>query len=324
MQVGEQWTDATVDRLRLNARVLAVGLEDAVDLALAPDGRLLIAERSGSIRLVRDEVLDEQPIGTISDLATGEGRGLLALAVGRGPDNTQSVYVVYTTASGARLARFTLHEDALAEHATLLEELPVSSSNPAAALRIGPDLKLYLALDNAGDAGRADDFGSYAGKVLRLNLDGTTPDDLAGTSPVFAAGIHRPAGVAWQSGASSMWVAAQDAGGIDWVYEVRSDERTSRPAVVGQHPLPEGTGARDLAIFQVPGVPELQGNLLVAAEDGRSILRLRPQDGGGFTIEPLFAHQLGGMRAVVVNPDGTLYALMGNALTAITVTPAEG
>jgi glucose/arabinose dehydrogenase len=185
-------------------------------------------------------------------------------------------------------------------------------------LRIGPDLSLYLGLDDGGDAMRAGDLGSYSGKVLRLNRDGTTPDDQAGATPVYVGGIHRPAGFAWRRGAATTtWIVTRDADDIERLYEVSSEPTPRRGRVVARHLLPRGAGAADVVMYDSPAIAEFAGDLLVAAETEKAILRWRGNQSGEATPEWLLREVIGPVKAVGVAPDGSIYALAGDLLVRI-------
>ena len=110
------------------------------------------------------------------------------------------------------LARFREASDTLGDSAVLLDGVRAAAS-PSAALRFGPDGKLYAAFDDGGDARRRQDAGSLNGKVLRLNADGTTPADARGGTPVYAGGYGSPVAVDWDPGTATLWVADRPAGG---------------------------------------------------------------------------------------------------------------
>src|SRR5439155_17060535 len=110
------------------------------------------------------------------------------------------------------IARLREASDTFADPVVVLDDVPASAS-PAAALRFGPDGKLYAAFDAGGDARRSADAASLNGKVLRLNTDGTTPADQAGSTPVFANGFIAPVGLAWHPSSRALWVADRGANG---------------------------------------------------------------------------------------------------------------
>ncbi len=162
---------------RTAATPLTGRLYDSTYVAVLPDGRVLVAERAGRVRLFQHDALASAPALVLSEVATGRGRGLLALAVDRDFDRTRAVFVAYSTADGLRVARFEVAGPALVSQAILLAGLPTPDDHPSAVLRTGPDGMLYLALDDRRSPERSSDLGDPSGKVLRIELDGTTPDD---------------------------------------------------------------------------------------------------------------------------------------------------
>ena len=261
---------ATGDGLRLVVTAAADGLEEPTNLAFAADGRIFIAERAGRVRIFRDGQLLPSPAATLPDVRATDRDGLLAIALDPDFERTQFVYVVYTAVSGFRLARFRAAGDVLSERVVLLDAIAPSARQPAASLRSGPDAKLYLGVDDGDVANAAGDLGSFGGKVLRLNADGTTPADQASGTPVFAMNVNRPRGVDW------------DADGALWIVEngllqvvVADARRERRGQTVARYSLPEGTGASALSFYRAHLIPAFQGNLFIAGTDDRAILRLQ-------------------------------------------------
>src|SRR4029079_18764979 len=120
-------------------------------------------------------------------------------------------FAAYTapSRSGAMVftvARFREVSGTLGDRAIILDGVPAART-PSAALRFGPDGKLYAAFDDGGDPARRQDAASFNGKVLRFNADGTTPADAAGGSPVVAAGYGSPIAIDWDRVTGTLWVA---------------------------------------------------------------------------------------------------------------------
>jgi hypothetical protein len=187
------------------------GLTSPTDLAFAPDGRIFITERAGRIRVVRDGRLLSEPAISLADAIGADGQ-LLAIALDPQFERTHYAFVMYTApdrsgASAFTLARFRAVADTFGDRAVLLDGAPASSASPSAALRFGPDGKLYAAYDDGGDAQRAQDPASLNGKVLRLNADGTTPADASGATPIYAAGYRSPVALDWDPSTATLWVA---------------------------------------------------------------------------------------------------------------------
>ncbi len=318
----------TVDGIPLQVHVVASGLVDPTDLVTTPDGHVLIAERGGHVRLYRDGQLREIPALELDDV--GGAGGLLALAVDPRFQENAAVYAVYTTNEGFRLARFNAAGDRLHGRAVLLDGVEAASAEPRAALRFGPDGKLYVAFDDGGDLRAAGDLGVFNGKVLRLNTDGTTPVDQAGGTPVYVTDVNRPESLNWSLDGSTLWMGERDADGADRLNEVVDGAGRGRGLVEGaprraetraRHTLPAGTGAGAATFYWSPAIPAFQGNLFVAAETAGALLRIRFDSPGSNTItgsEWILRDELGPIRAVAVAPDGSLYFCTADALLLIT------
>ena len=306
---------ATADGLRLVATPLATGLESPTDLAVAPDGRVFIAERTGRIRVFRDGGLQPQPAIELDDVVASGERGLLALAVDPSFAKTGYVFAVYTADDGFRLARYRALGDTLGERAILLDGIDAALARPAATLRFGPDGKLYLGIDDAGDPVRPGDVGSFNGKVLRLNPDGTTPPDQAGGTPVYALYVNEPRGMDW------------DASGMLWIAEavrlqavgVQSTAPLRATAMVNYN-LPSDIGPGALLFYRGGSLAGFAGDLLLASEEARAILRLRIDPESRRTIaatEYLLRDAVGAIRAIAAGREGLVYFATPTELFAL-------
>ncbi|MDI7277116.1 MAG: PQQ-dependent sugar dehydrogenase, partial [Anaerolineae bacterium] len=184
--------------------VLAQGLDTPWAIDFAPDGRLFVTERPGRIRIVREGRLDPDPWLTLDVAEVGEA-GLLGLALDPQFAENGYVYVAHTyrTAEGGlrnRLVR--LREDPATGRGgldrVLLDGVGGANLHDGGRVRFGPDGKLYWTTGDAEEPGRAQDTQSLNGKILRLNPDGSVPEDnpFAG-SPVYSYGHRNPQGLAW-------------------------------------------------------------------------------------------------------------------------------
>jgi glucose/arabinose dehydrogenase len=197
---------------------VASGFSRAItDTTIGAGNYTFVAERDGRINVVRDGHVDVEPALVLDDVDTRGGGGLLALATATDVARSGHIFAIYTTAGrdgrlAFRLARFRDVNGTLGERAILLDDIPAAPVVPRAILRFGPDGKLYVALDDGGDARTRADAASYNGKVLRLNLDGSVPRDER--SAVFAEGLRSPLRLDWSSDGALWIVDSRDDGTV--------------------------------------------------------------------------------------------------------------
>ena len=312
----------TAEQARLNLVAIADGLSQPSDLAFGSDGTIFIAERSGAVRLIRQGVLLETRALDLSPEMTRAEGGLLAITLDPKFDENGFMYSLYAVDAPRNglefaLARFRYVDKVFAERAVLLDRTKASDSGASGALRVGPDGKLYVALDSAADGGVAGSFATFNGKVLRFNTDATTPVDQPGSNPIYSLEHPQPLAIDWQPGSGTLWVVdrvATDAGRLS---AVAKDAAHSRAALRTSYALPAGTGASSAAFYRGELMPTFKGDLFIAAESGRQLLRLRfdPANPSKIvSLERLLDDQIGPPRVVAEGPDGALYIATDNAL----------
>ena len=305
----------TAEQVRLNLMPVAEGLQLPSDLAFAADGSIFVAERGGAVRLIRDGVLVETPALDLAAEITRPEGGLLAIALDPAFAGNGLMYALYAVdaprnALEFTLARFRFVDGVFAERAVLLDRTNASVNGASGALRVGPDGKLYVALDSASDGRIAGSFATYNGKVLRFNTDATTPDDQPGANPIYSLEHPQPIALDWQPASGTLWVV--DRVGIDAgrLSAVLKDAGQSRAAFRTSYALPAGTGAASAAFYRGGLMPIFKGSLFIAAEMGRQLIRLRfdPDNASKIvSVERMLNDRIGAVRVVAEAPDGGLY-----------------
>lgn len=322
---------ATADGIRLMADLLVSGLEDVTDVAVGPDGTLFVAERGGRLRIVVDtSVVDG--LGSLEGLrytpgssadglrhtthAGGDG-GIASVALDPNFAHTAHVYVVHTPGTFFRLVRYRLVDGRLIERMPLIRDVP-ASAEASAALRFGPDGRLYAALDEGADRNAAAKLSEWSGKVLRLNPDGSTPEDQPAASPVFWSGLHSPRGLDWMSPTGTLWMVEQDNAGIERIRALTTGpERPRRAGQRATYVLPQSLGAGSVAFYRGDTVRAFAGNMFVAARDGAYLLRIRFDEAEplrAVSSERLLEGRVGQVRSVATTPDGSVYVASESAV----------
>jgi glucose/arabinose dehydrogenase len=270
------------------------------------------AERTGTIQLVGDQT-GPSVMTSLANLFNAPGE-LLAIAVDPDFERTGSVYAVFASAFGASdktfaIVRLREASDTLADPVVVLSGVP-AGLQPRAALRFGPDGKLYALLGTADDPDRDAEASSMNAKLLRLNRDGTTPADQAGATPVFADGFASPAGVAWNAATGVIWLAGRSSR----AFELRTVTTASRgqelrATTASQNALPAPTNPSAVVVYGAPRVPAFAGNVFIGSEEGAPLLRVRVDAATQKPVatERLLENRLDGIRALSVADDGVLY-----------------
>jgi glucose/arabinose dehydrogenase len=317
----ERMALATTDGLQLNLARVATGVRNPVDLAFTPDGRLFVAEEDGQVRvLLPDGRLVAEPA-----VALAADTRLLALAVDQRFEQTGFVYVLGTTPSRDGGRAFTLFRFREAANAffspILLLDGVAAASRPTGAVRTDVDGSVFVALDDGGDAQQAGDFSAPNGKILRITSDGTTPADQAGLTPMYASDLRSPRGFAWQPRSQLLWIADQVTENSAVVAAIGPATGTGRRgAKLTSYALPRGTRPSSLAFYAADAVPALNGNLLIASNEGQHLLRVRFDDADPTRVvetERLLRNAIGGIRSITVSRDGKIYLATSDALATL-------
>ena len=260
-------------------------------------------------------MLPEPALDLSSDVAFPQG-GLLAIALDPNFGETGFMYSL-SAADDARggldfmLARFRGVDGRFGDRAVLLDRIPAAPAGASGTLRAGPDGKLFVALDSASDGQAAGRLGSYSGKVLRLNVDATTPDDQPGFTPIYSLDHPQPKALDWQPASGNLWVidGVDPSGGLLSAVTSRNEgARRAVPRVA--YTLPQGTGASSAAFYGGDLMPAFRGNLFIAAETGRELMRLQfdPANPARVaSVERLLKDEIGPIRVVAEGRDGALY-----------------
>jgi glucose/arabinose dehydrogenase len=334
-------TAVTSDQATFRVVEVAGGLEHPWAMAFLPDGDLLITERPGRLRILREGVLDPTPIEGVPEVyASGQG-GLLDVVPDPDFASNRLIYLSYAArgdgGAGTRVARARLGDGRLEDLEVIFEGM-MGSGGQHFGSRLGFDREgyLYITLGERGQADSAQDLRALAGKVVRLHPDGSVPEGnpfvgQGDAAPeIFSWGHRNPQGLAVHPETGAVWVEEHGPRGGDEINVVRAGVNYGWPVITYGRaysglPIGEGThkegmaqplyywvpsiSPSGMAFYQGEAFPQWQGDLFVGGLSGHLLARLELDGEQVVEEERLLDGVLGRIRDVRVGPDGYLYLL---------------
>jgi glucose/arabinose dehydrogenase len=260
----------TAEGQKIRVVVVATGLSHPWSLAFLPDGGLLVTERGGTLRIIRNGMLDPKPVAGVPAVRAMGLSGLMDVALHPQFAENRLVYLTYTKALNEKqttlaLARGRLDGQALAD----VRDIFVAGSGAGGASRIafGRDGTLFMTTGGGGGNG-AQDPNSHAGKVLRLRDDGSAPDDnpFVGRPDhkpeVYSLGHRNSIGLAVHPGTGDVWQNENGPNGGDEINIIRPGRNYGWPLVSygrtypgpRQSEQPWREGFEQPVVFWVPSI----------------------------------------------------------------------
>ena len=331
--------------VKLAAKVtdVAVGLEHPWGVELLPDGRFLVTERPGRLRVVnRDGRLSAPLTGVPEVYARGQG-GLLDVALSPGFAQDRVVYLSFAErgsgGAGTAVARGRLGERGLEDTQVIWRQQPKvdgSYNHWGSRLVFRPDGTLFVSLgDRFVHSERAQDLSTTIGKIVRINPDGSVPRDnpfvgRSGALPEIWSYGHRNVQAAVLDARGELWTVEHGARGGDelnnpqpgknygWpVITYGVDYSGARIGIGTSHPGMEQPvyywdpviAPSGATFYSGTAFPDWRGDLLVGSLRPGALVRLRIAN-GRVTVEERYLDELGErIRDVREGPDGAIYLL---------------
>jgi glucose/arabinose dehydrogenase len=243
VQVADVTFLHTANEPNILVRVVARGLTDASSFAFLPDGAILVTEKEGRLRIVRDGVLDPIPLLEIP-VDHGLYSGLTEVALHPDFARNRFIYLTYARPDGGRpvvLARARFDGRQVSGLETLFETSGGAIVASASRILFAPDGTLFLSVAGAFGLGttaaRAQDPHSHAGKILRLTDDGKPAPgnpflgDDRYLPEIYSLGHRNPMGLAFHPETGELWADEHGPQGGDEVNIVLPGHNYGWPVV---------------------------------------------------------------------------------------------
>lgn len=296
---------------------LVTGLNAPWGLAFLPDGSALVSERlTGRILRVPASGGSATVVGEVPGVVTSSEGGLLGIATSPGFEQDRTVFAYVSGNPDNRVVALEIDEDhrGLRVSRVLLDGIGTADRHHGGRLRIGPDGKLWIGTGDAFSPENAADDDSYNGKILRVELDGSIPEDNPSGTAIYSSGHRNVQGITFGPDGT---VYASELGHRTW-----DEVNVLRPGRDYGWPETEGvagsTGERPLFTLHPDdaspsGLAYARGFLWMGALGGRRLWQL-PVEGGRAAGEPIehYREEYGRIRTVEVAPDGALWLVTSN------------
>lgn len=319
------------------------GLEHPWSLAFLPDGRMLVTERPGRLRIVQDGRLLSEPVAGLPPIvAQGQG-GLLDVALHPRFADNNLVYLAYAGPGvggmGTEVARGKLVGNRLEQVEVLFVQQPKSGARQHFGCRLVFDREgyLFITLGDRGEMDRAQKPDDHAGSVIRLHDDGRVPADnpyvgRKGWKPEKydlghrnqqGAALHPQTGELWthehgpqggdeiniiHPGVNYGWPVITY--GVNYIIGTKIGEGTRKPGMAQPlHYWVPSIAPSGMAFYTGDKFPRWRGDLFVGALRDQMLVRLRLDGEKVVHEERMLKNALGRIRDVRQGPDGYLYLL---------------
>jgi len=281
-----------------NLEIVAKNLDTIWGIDFLPSGDIIFTERKGRVSVISDGnviIVGNLEVSEVSE------SGLAGIAVDPDFDTNKFIYLYYTHIGGNRLSRFKLG-DTLEDETILLDNIPSARFHDGGRVKFGPDEKLYITTGDATEPSSAQDINSLAGKILRINKDGSIPVDNPFDNYVYTLGHRNPQGIAWNS-IGVMYESEHGPTRNDEINIIKQGKNYGWPDVQ----CTEISGVYENAIrcydeFTIApaGIAFHKNNLYVSGLRGSQVRKLTIMN-GKVTSEEEFLGALGRVRNVVVH-----------------------
>ena len=327
--------------------IVARGLEHPWGLAFLPDGRMLVTERPGRLRIVDPDGSISPPLSGLPKIAARGQGGLLDVALHPGFEDNRLVYLTYSAQGrsgvGTEVARARLEGNALVATEVIFRATPKGRGGRHFGSRLvfHADGSLFVTLGDRGDRPRAQRLDDHAGSVIRIDDKGAVPPNnpfvgRGGVKPeIYSFGNRNVQGAAIHPVTGELWAHEHGPQGGDELNVIRAGVNYGWPEItygvnygigtrIGEGTQKEGMAQplhhwvpsiapSGMAFYTADRFPEWRGNLFIGSLKFRQLVRLELRDEQVVHEERMLQDALGRIRDVRQGPDGYLYLLTDEA-----------
>lgn len=290
-----------------DVETLAERLETPWSIAVLPDNSILVTERAGTVQKIDDDGMSYQIDGVVE---TSEG-GLLGIVLHPEFESNNFVYLYSTYQQNDstlnKIDRYHFVDNTFTFDRQIIAGIPGANTHDGGALAFGPDQKLYASTGDANTPEAAQNTSSLAGKILRLNDDGSIPADNPFANAVFSYGHRNPQGITWDD-QGRMWSTEHgpsgSASGRDELNLIERGQNYGWPIVTGDETR-EGlrtpiAQSGDDETWAPGNIVFANGSLFFTGLRGQTLYEAAIADDNSVSLTRHFTAQYGRLRALTI------------------------
>ena len=342
LAAAERLGTYSTDKQRFHLVRVTDGLEHPWGLAFLPDGRMLVTERPGRLRIVADGWLVPEPVAGVPEVWDDGQGGLLDVALHPGFAENGLVYLSYSSPdddddAATAVARGRLVGDRLEDVEEIYVALPRDDNGRHFGSRlVFADGYLFVTAGDRGDSDRAQELDDPAGSIIRLHDDGRVPEDnpfvgTAGARPeLYSVGHRNPQGMTLEAATGRIYAIEHGPKGGDELNLIEPGVNYGWPVIthgksymgfkIGEGTRKEGMAQpvhywvpsispSGLMIYDADRFPAWRGSFFAGALSGELLVRLEVAGGRVVVEERMLEDLEERFRDVRQGPDGLIYLL---------------
>lgn len=319
--------------VELKTRVITSSLANPWEIIYGPDNFIWVTEKAGKISRVNPANGQVNNLITISEVRiSGEG-GLLGMVLHPDFPNTPFLYVFYNygTSYKGKVVRYSYNNGTLINPQILLDNIPAASTHNGSRLLINSN-KIFITTGDAADTSTPQNVNSLAGKVLRLNLDGTRPaDNPIPNNPMWSLGHRNAQGLVFVG--NKLFSSEHGPDSDDEINIIEKGRNYGWPTVKGLCNESNETGfcstnnvvepliawtptiaPSGMTFYNSDYIPQFKNSLLLSLlKDSKLMqLKLNAEQTKIESTKNFYVNEFGRLRAITQSPDGKIYICTSN------------
>jgi len=328
--------DPTLKEVSYKIEVFAKDLFVPWSIIFTSKDRMLITERNGYLKEIKNGIVNTTPLATFPEVSTVSEEGLMGLA--SDPDYQENKYLyvclAYTKNNKTidRVQRLIDQGDKITKDKVLIDDIPAAKFHAGCRIKFGPDQKLYITTGDATNKQQAQDKSSLAGKILRINNDGTFPaDNPFANSPIYSFGHRNPQGIAWQPTTNTLFETEHGPSGNDgpgggdeiniiqkgqnYGWPIVSHDRSQEGMISPKLVFTPAVAPASAMFYKSDKIPEFTNNFFFGLLKGEGIIRVildKNKPDQVVSYQKIENINFGRIREVTEGPDGAIYFSTSN------------